>query len=137
MDHDQRAPDQTGWDSVGAALRTASACRKSPPAAAFSDRCLRNVCAQGPGKAGRYEFTLEGLRALQTSRKGFVSDLGRPTGRLFFAWVEKEAKNAPKPCKKRKSPSDDPPMHPSFPKGPQTKKPAKIMPKPYEKKEET
>ena len=90
-----------------------------------------------PGKAGRYELTLEGRRALQTSRKGFVSDLGRPTGRLFFAWVEKEAKNAPKPCKKRKSPSDDPPMHPSFPKGPQTKKPAKIMPKPYEKKEET
>ncbi len=62
-----------------------------------------------PGKAGRYELTLEGRRALQTSRKGFVSDLGRPTGRLFFAWVEKEAKNAPKPCKKRKSPSDDPP----------------------------
>ena len=82
MDYDQRAPDQTGWDSVGAALRTASACRKSPPAAAFSDRCLRNVCAQGPGKAGRYELTLEGRRALQTSRKGFVSDLGRPTGRL-------------------------------------------------------
>ena len=24
-----------------------------------------------PGKAGRYELTLEGLRALQTSRKGF------------------------------------------------------------------
>ena len=109
MDHGQRASDQTGWDSVGAALRAASACRKSPPAAAFSARCLRNVCAQGPGKAGRYELTLEGRRALQTSRKGFVSDLGRPTGRLFFAWVEKEAKNAPKPCKKRKSPSDDPP----------------------------
>ena len=47
MDHGQRASDQTGWDSVGAALRAASACRKSTPAAAFSDRCLRNVCVQG------------------------------------------------------------------------------------------
>ena len=28
-------------------MRAASACRKSTPAAAFSDRCLRNVCVQG------------------------------------------------------------------------------------------
>ena len=93
----------------------ASACRKSPPAAAFSARSLRNVCAQGrklparpapegsvcpvgtwaegpkrpgggerneqrvrvapsakierPGKAGRYEFTLEGT-------EGSVSPVG-------------------------------------------------------------
>ena len=103
------------------------ACRKSSPAAIFSARCLRNVCAGGanspparqpgerrlgglrapkprgaaagtaptgpparakkppaapaerapgaqtprpPGKAGRYELTLEGLRALQTCGKG-------------------------------------------------------------------
>ncbi len=34
-----------------------------------------------PGKAGRYESTLEGLRALQTSRKRFVNDLKAPGGK--------------------------------------------------------
>ena len=85
---------------------------KRPEGGERNERWTRSASSakiERPGKAGRYELTLEGRRALQTSRKGFVSDLGRPTGRLFFAWVEKEAKNAPKPCKKRKSPSDDPP----------------------------
>ena len=102
----------------------ASACRKSPPAAAFSARSLRNVCAQGrklparpapegsvcpvgtwaegpkrpgggerneqrvrvapsakierPGKAGRYEFTLEDLRVPQTSPNGLFDRLRPP-----------------------------------------------------------
>ena len=41
-------------------------------------KCLRlgAQTPRPPGKAGRYELTLEGLRALQTSRKEFVSSLG-------------------------------------------------------------
>ena len=35
-----------------------------------------------PGKAGRYESTLEGLRALQTSRKRFVNGLKPCCARL-------------------------------------------------------
>ena len=104
-----------------------AACRKSPPAAAFSARSLRNVCAQGrklparpapegsvcpvgtwaegpkrpgggerneqrvrvapsakierPGKAGRYEFTLEDLRVLQTSPNGLFDSLSAPRKR--------------------------------------------------------
>ena len=40
-------------------------------------KCLRPGAQtpRPPGKAGRYESTLEGLRALQTSRKVFVSSL--------------------------------------------------------------
>ena len=38
-------------------------------------KCLRQGAQtpRPPGKAGRYEFTLEGLRALQASRKVFLT----------------------------------------------------------------
>jgi len=50
--------------------------------------------------------------------------------------VKKRAKNAPKPCKKRKSPSDDPPSIHLSQRACKRKKSAKIIPKPYRKKEE-
>ena len=42
-------------------------------------KCLRPGAqtARPPGKAGRYESTLEGLLALQASPKGFVNGLER------------------------------------------------------------
>ena len=38
-------------------------------------KCLRQGAQtpRPPGKAGRYELTLEGLRALQTSQNGFLT----------------------------------------------------------------
>ena len=52
-----------------------------------------------PGKAGRYESTLEGLRALQTSRKVFVSSLTprvqRDAGRVYYRMVMVTPSEAP------------------------------------------
>lgn len=75
MDHGQRASDQAGGDSVGAAC--------GPP---------------------------------------------------LFCMSEKKAKNAPKPCKKRKSPQADPPSIRLSQGARKRKKSAKIIPKPYRKK---
>ena len=64
-----------------------------------------------PGKAGRYESTLEGLRALQTSRKEFVSSLTRkalrfagfsmqPGARAYFCrmlWLRAQTPRRPEP----------------------------------------
>ena len=53
-------------------------------------RVAPSVKIERPGKAGRYELTLEGLWALQTSRKGFVSSpwgpvrMDRPPGLCVF-----------------------------------------------------
>ena len=67
---------------------TVSLSKKSGCAGLFRQmlkKCLRPGAQtpRPPGKAGRYELTLEDVRALQTSRKGFVSGLRRAVSEWY------------------------------------------------------
>ena len=71
MDHGQRASDQAGGDSVGAA----SACRKSSPAAIFSDR-TRFPCAFSAAGETRRETLLRKASESTAHVAGFGIQLG-------------------------------------------------------------
>ena len=80
---------RTGRPPIGA---VPFACRKSSPAAIFSARCLRNVCAGGanspPARQSRaIRIDFGGPAGPPNLQKGFVSSLtGRPpTGAVPFA----------------------------------------------------
>ena len=69
--------------------RAASVCRKSPPAAAFSARCLRNVCAKGanspPARQSRaIRIHFGGPAGPPSLPKGFFDSLKQSSKGCFF-----------------------------------------------------
>ncbi len=69
--------------------RLPTACRKSPAAPAFSAKGLRNVCAGAqtpcpPGKAGRYDFILEGCGPSKPPQRGILTTCGAAMHRAFL-----------------------------------------------------
>lgn len=76
---------------------------------------------------------MEGLRALQTSRKEFVSSLGGLRAASFCV-SEKKGEKRPETLQKEKKPIGRPTIHPSFPRGLQTKKIRQNHPETIQKK---
>ena len=60
--------------------------------------------------------------------------VGAASGPPLFCVSEKKGEKHPETLQKEKKSIGRPTIHPSFPRGLQTKKTAKIIPKPYRKK---
>ena len=134
MDDGQRASDQAGGDSVGAAC--------GPPQLVEKVRLrrpLRNVCAQGrkpPARPAKPGDTNALWRACGPSKPPgkSLSAVWAACGPPLFCVSEKKGEKRPKTLQKEKKPIGRPTIHPSFPRGLQTKKIRQNHPETIQKK---